>query len=452
MDRSSLDPLGREDLIALILAQAEVIAALTKRVAELEAKLGLPPKTPDNSSVPPSQGQKADVARQPERIRRKGRAGRHRGLDPNPAQVREIRAERCPQCRADLRGAVQDRREAYDHVEIPALRPVVTRVALCGGTCPACAAGFKAEAPADMPPGSPWGPELRALALHLRYSQHVSLQRLAGVMRDVFGLAISQGALVNMMRAAAAPLAAQAARLRARVLEAPVIASDETTLRVAGRRRWLWVFHAGDTAVFLADKGRGKDVPAAFLGDRRPDFWLSDRLGSQMGFATRGHQFCLAHLIRDARYAEEAGDGVFAPGLIALLQRACRIGRLRDRFTDAQLANRRRQLVRALSLLLEAKPEHPEGAKLHATIGKMRRNLFVFVTERALEPTNNGSERALRPCATWRKVTNGPRTAWGAQLYADIRSLLDTARRRAIPPLQAIALTLRGLTLPLPTP
>jgi len=27
----------------------------------------------------------------------------------------------------------------------------------------------------------------------------------------------------------------------------------------------------------------------------------SDRLGSQMGWAKRDHQFCLAHLIRDAQ-------------------------------------------------------------------------------------------------------------------------------------------------------
>src|SRR5690606_41764179 len=103
MDRSTLEALSCEDLIALVLAQAEVIGSLTKRVAELEAKLGLPAKTPDNSSMPPSQGQKANVARTPKRLRRKGREGRHRALDPNPTERREIRAERCAQCLADLR-------------------------------------------------------------------------------------------------------------------------------------------------------------------------------------------------------------------------------------------------------------------------------------------------------------------------------------------------------------
>ena len=55
-DLSSLSHAQKDALIAALMAQ---VASLTARVAELEAKLGLPPKTPDNSSVPPSKGQKA---------------------------------------------------------------------------------------------------------------------------------------------------------------------------------------------------------------------------------------------------------------------------------------------------------------------------------------------------------------------------------------------------------
>jgi hypothetical protein len=49
------DLADKDALIAKLLARIE---ALMARVAELEAKLGLPPKTADNSSVPPSKGQK----------------------------------------------------------------------------------------------------------------------------------------------------------------------------------------------------------------------------------------------------------------------------------------------------------------------------------------------------------------------------------------------------------
>ena len=61
---------------------------------------------------------------------------------------------------------------------------------------------------------------------------------------------------------------------------------------------------------------------------------------------------------------------------------------------------------------------------------------------------NNGSERALRPCAVYRKITNGFRQDWGAHLYADIRSAIETARRRAISAIEAIRLTLKGEPIP----
>ena len=59
--------------------------------------------------------------------------------------------------------------------------------------------------------------------------------------------------------------------------------------------------------------------------------------------------------------------------------------------------------------------------------------------------------RALRPSAVFRKITNGFRTEWGARLYADIRSVVETARRRAIGALDAIRLPrLAGKPLALP--
>ncbi|MFZ1963562.1 MAG: transposase [Roseiarcus sp.] len=96
------------------------------------------------------------------------------------------------------------------------------------------------------------------------------------------------------------------------------------------------------------------------------------------------------------------------------------------------------------------KPTHKAGRKLQETIKAIRGHLFVFVTNRArdLEATNNGSERALRPCAVYRKITNGFRSQWGAKFYADIRSVVETARRRSVHAIDAIRLTLQGRSLP----
>src|SRR5205085_11352516 len=140
-----------------------------------------------------------------------------------------------------------------------------------------------------------------------------------------------------------------------------------------------------------------------------------------MGWAQHDHQFCLAHLIRDAQYAIDAGDTAFAPRFRDLLKRACAIAGRRPNLADSTLRRYARTLDADLDKLLRMKPSHAEGQKFQATIKDCRQHLFVFMKNRDIEPTNNGSEQAIRPCVTFRKVTNCFRSEWGAKLYADIR-------------------------------
>ena len=136
------DLADKDALIATLLARIEALtatnAALMARVAELEAKLGLPPKTPDNSSVPPSKGQKPSEPATP-KDKAKPHAGAHRPLHPNPTSKRDVFACHCQGCGADVSGAAQSPCETYDRVEIPAIKPDVTQVSLYGGVCPCCA-------------------------------------------------------------------------------------------------------------------------------------------------------------------------------------------------------------------------------------------------------------------------------------------------------------------------
>ena len=75
-----------------------------------------------------------------------------------------------------------------------------------------------------------------------------------------------------------------------------------------------------------------------------------------------------------------------------------------------------------LDELMRLTPAHEAGVKLQRLIKRTRLYLFVFVTNRDIPATNNGSERALRPCAVFRKITNGFRTEWGAKLLATVPS------------------------------
>ena len=106
MNRAALEQLTKQDLIALILA-------LSDRVLALEAKLGEPPKTPDNSSIPPSKGEKPSLPERP-KARRKGRPGSFRALAEHPDRTIEAYAEACPHCRHGLTPADQHDAHAYD--------------------------------------------------------------------------------------------------------------------------------------------------------------------------------------------------------------------------------------------------------------------------------------------------------------------------------------------------
>jgi transposase len=399
--------------------------------------------------VPPSGGQKPSGSSKA-RGKKKPHAGTHRALHPNPTRTRAVLARLCTGCAADVSMVAQSPLESYDRIEIPRIEPDVTRVVLHGGVCPCCAARFKAAAPEGLEPGSPFGPELRAYVIYLRSVQGIPLARLSALFKDLFGLDISEGALVNILKAASPAFAGQTERLEADLKQGTVIASDETGLRVGKKNRWLWVFHDGPTALFLADQSRAKTVVEGFLGDWRPDYWISDRYSGQRGWAKKGHQFCLAHLIRDTRYHIEAGDTVVAPAFMGLLKRACAVGRRRDDLDDIQLEARRRRLVNRLSRILALIPICDAGRKMIKIIQKLRHNLFVFVTNRTVSATNNGSERALRPCAIYRKITNGFRSQWAATLYAHTRSTVETGRRRRVRAIDAIRTTLAGNPIPIP--
>jgi len=71
---------------------------------------------------------------------------------------------------------------------------------------------------------------------------------------------------------------------------------------------------------------------------------------------------------------------------------------------------------------------HPAGRVLLKQIKAWRGKFFVFLTNRDVPATNNITEREIRPSVVFRKVTNGFRSDWGAQIHAGYQSVTGTAR------------------------
>lgn len=429
IDLSKLSHAEKDALIRSLLPLVGQLQAALARIAELEArlaKLERPAKTPDNSSLPPSTGQKPDVpagGKPP----RKGRPGVARVLEPNPDRITDAKLEACPHCAAAWPDAPQTPQMVYDRIELPPVRPDVTRVRLFGGRCACCGERAVAPAPDGLEPGSPFGRSVEALVVYLHYAQAIGFERLRMLMGEVFGLSISEGAISNILARAQAPLVAAAAAIAAQVTASAVVASDETSVRVAGKTCWEWVFVTAVCVLHVIRPSRGAAVVRALFGAQRPRVWVSDSFGSQRGHADRW-QMCLAHLLRDAQYAIDCGDAGFSAAFKRLLLRAVAIGRRRDRLRDTTLEQYRADLDRRLDRVL-ALPRCGEAAdRLRRRIARDRGHLFVFVTDRDVPATNNVSERALRPSVIFRKVTNGFRSEWGADTYAAFRSVVSTAK------------------------
>ena len=249
-------------------------------------------------------------------------------------------------------------------------------------------------------------------------------------MAELFGLRISEGAIANALR-------------RANVIGCDETGARLTTADQGTRMNWAWVLVSDTAVLHRIHPSRGREAITAVLGEHRPRCWVSDRWGAQQGHAET-HQVCLAHVLRDVQYAIDAGEVCFAPALRRLLCWAIAVGRRRPDLKDSTLAQYRAKAERRLDRLLGMPPLTEAGAEVQRQTKRWRSQFFTFLTDRAVPPTNNASEQALRPSVIFRKVTNGFRSLWGADVHALIRSVIGTGHLNGLSAHQAISRALAG--------
>jgi hypothetical protein len=86
-------------------------------------------------------------------------------------------------------------------------------------------------------------------------------------------------------------------------------------------------------------------------------------------------------------------------------------------------------------------PGSPYGTSIAALVTTLRYHHAISYCrmKQLMDETNNDSERALRFSVIFRHVTNGLRSEWGRDLFADIRSIVNTGQRQGLSAFQAIS-------------
>ena len=210
MGRGELERLSKEELIELVL------------------KLQRPAKTSRTSSQPPSTDRKEQRERSKPGGAKPGHEGHSRVIGETPDEVVEHRPGQCSGCgaalAADLPAEVVS---VHERVELPEVKPLITlhrRLAVC---CSACGTRVVVPRPATAQ-GTPFGPRLHAVATYLKTFQALSYERLQATLADLFGLTISQGGLMNLLRRAHGRSQAPRDEAVAVLRRADIVASDET--------------------------------------------------------------------------------------------------------------------------------------------------------------------------------------------------------------------------------
>ncbi|GJD53884.1 IS66 family transposase ISMno2 [Methylobacterium crusticola] len=410
MGRHELERLSKEELIELVL------------------RLQRPDKTSRTSSKPPSTDRKERREQAKPGGAKPGHEGHSRTLSPNPDEVVAHRPGHCSCCggtlAADLPAEIVS---VCEQIELPEVTPFVTQHQRLAVRCPACGTRVVAPAP-QAAAATPFGPRLHAVATYLKTFQALSYERLQAALVDLFGLTLSQGGLMNLLRRAQKQFRAGREAAVSALRRAEVVASDETGVRIEGSNAYHWVFCSDEAVVHHAASTRAAAVAHAMMDDHRPAVWISDRYTAQQGHGER-HQTCLAHLARDAAYAVEVSEDPVPLRLQLWLGSVFSLAERVTNLAASTLAAKRRALDRQLSDILSAPSRCDLTRALQAKIGRARDQLLVFLDHPGrVAVTNNGCERALRPAVVQRKVTNGYRAMWAAAGEADVRTVVDTAR------------------------
>ena len=255
-----LNSADRETLLAVIAEQQLVIAALRRRIDELERRVTRGPSGGMPGNKPSKRGE--SESRKPRKQRAHGFARRR--MEPTRRVIHA--AESCPECGTGLAGGwVQRTREV---IELPLAPAEVVEQVFMARMCALCGQRWL---PRDQLKGlvmgrQRFGVNLVSLIVTLREEGRLPIRSIQQYLQTVHQLKLSVGAIVDTIHRVARQAQPVVAEMVERIRGSPVVHADETGWRQDGVNGYVWTFSTPTDRYFLR-RGRGKEVVDEALGD-----------------------------------------------------------------------------------------------------------------------------------------------------------------------------------------
>jgi transposase len=457
------------EMDARIHALEQQVSALTvrldtseQRVKHLEKQLA---KNSRNSSKPPSTDGFQKPA--PKSLREKserpsggqpGHTGQTLTMTEPPDHTVRHPVELCACCGlslAHLQPEGVEKRQVHD---LPPLRLLVTEHQAERKRC-SCGHLNKAAFPDGVNAPVQYGSGVKATAVYLKNYQFLPYERTCELLGDLFGCAMSEGTLANLIDECHERLEAPVQQIKAQIAQAPVAQFDESGARVEKK---LWWLHAASTITATHYDIHPKRGTAAmdaigilpdFGGRAIHDFWKPYfRYGGT-------HGLCNAHHLRELIFVHEQYQQDWAEAMIQCLLDIKAAVALPKPLTATQIQLFESRYQSILNDGYAANPlsvsPDPAGKKRGRTKKTKPRNLLERLDTHRLEVLafmydfnvpfdNNLAERDIRMMKVQQKISGTFRSESGAHAFCRIRSYISTARKNALGAMEAILRVFAG--------
>jgi transposase len=469
--------MSREELLALVSAQARTIGVLTARLDVLEAenaelKRRLSQNSRNSSKPPSSDG--LDQAPPPRSLRRRtgrkpgkqpGAQGFSLGLVDDPDETFDYVPACCAGCGAGLATAQEAgvvRRQVTDIA--PAVATVTEhrlhqRRCGCGQVTTAAAPEGIAAAPAS------YGPNLRAWVVYALVFQHIPVARVVELVADLSGARPSAGWVCQVLRQTAEALVEVEKLIRTLLTAAHILHADETGAKVTGARWWLHVAATDKLTTYHLDRSRGRAaITSLGVLDEFTGVLVHDCWASYNAYTDCDHALCGAHIARELLAADETHPDQHWPtqALDALFALNTAAHDARDRGDPTIPPDIVDPLLRAwrhaIRVGLAQHPARPgrQQSKTRNLLQRLRdreADVLRFAHDLTVPFTNNQAETDLRPTKTQMKISGTFRSETSAKAWARIRGYVSTARKNGITAFEAIHAAVLGKPwTPTPSP
>jgi transposase len=425
------------------------VARLTKENAELRARLSRyeHPKDSHNSHLPSSKnpiGMKKTINLREKSERKSGGQPCHPGHhleEQIPDKIEFVTPNYCTSCGSDLSDIPGEEVERRQQIDIPPILPIVTEYRKIRKIC-RCSHSNVIEFPAHVPAAICYGPNLQALVTYMSTCQHIPYQRLTGMLQEIFHVSLSQGSIKNILSRMENRLTPAYELIRKQLLQSPVVGVDETGTCVNGKTRWSWVWQNERLTYITSGHSRKKEVFSSIMPEGMPDTVLvSDCYSPYFSVNVKNHQLCTAHILRELTYLSQLYDKhPWSEQMASLIRQAIHLKK-----TACGEINHSAILQQFHDLLNQTVDQaYKKIQTLQKRLIKYKDYLFLFLKNEWLPPDNNASEREIRVFKVKLKVSGFFKSNAGAQRFALLHSIADTARKNNNSPFYVFQLAANG--------